>query len=205
MATPPANYLKCNGALVSRTTYAALFTAIGTLYGAGDGSTTFALPDLRAEFVRGWDDGRGIDTSRAIGTAQAAQMPAHTHVATSTAAAISAGTPAGTLTADAHTHTGTTASAGAHTHNVTIGSDGGPQSYAGRATTPSIATLATSSAGAHTHTFTTSSDSHTHTFTGTALAAHTHTVTTTLADTGGTSNSSENRPRNVALLYCIKT
>ena len=68
--TAPAGWLKANGAAVSRTAYAALFAAIGTTYGAGDGSTTFNLPDLRGEFIRGWDDGRGIDRGRAFGSAQ---------------------------------------------------------------------------------------------------------------------------------------
>ena len=66
----PTGWLKANGAAVSRTTYAALFAAIGTTFGAGDGSTTFNLPDLRGEFVRCWDDGRGIDTGRAFGAHQ---------------------------------------------------------------------------------------------------------------------------------------
>ena len=68
----PVGWLKCNGALLSRTTYASLFAVIGTTYGAGDGSTTFALPDLRGEFVRGADDGRGVDAGRVLGSAQAA-------------------------------------------------------------------------------------------------------------------------------------
>ena len=55
---------------VSRTTYADLFAACGTAYGAGDGSTTFALPDLRGEFIRGFDDGRGVDSGRVFGSAQ---------------------------------------------------------------------------------------------------------------------------------------
>lgn len=70
MSTPPAGWLKANGAAVSRSTYAALFAAIGTTFGAGDGSTTFNLPDLRGEFVRGWDDGRGLDSGRAFGSSQ---------------------------------------------------------------------------------------------------------------------------------------
>ena len=69
-SSAPAGWLKANGAAVSRTAYAALFAAIGTTYGAGDGSTTFNLPDLRGEFMRGWDDGRGIDRGRAFGSAQ---------------------------------------------------------------------------------------------------------------------------------------
>lgn len=72
-STAPTGWLKANGQLVSRTTYAALFAAIGTTYGAGDGSTTFALPDLRGEFVRGWDDGRGVDSGRSLGTARGSQ------------------------------------------------------------------------------------------------------------------------------------
>jgi microcystin-dependent protein len=79
MSTAPTGWLKANGAAVSRTTYAALFTAVGTTYGAGDGSTTFNLPDLRGEFVRGWDDGRGVDSGRAIGSAQDDALRSHTH------------------------------------------------------------------------------------------------------------------------------
>ena len=78
--TPPSGWLKANGDLVSRTTYAALFAVIGTTYGAGDGSTTFALPDLRGEFVRGFDDGRGVDSGRGIGTAQGDRANAITEI-----------------------------------------------------------------------------------------------------------------------------
>jgi hypothetical protein len=52
--TPPRGWIECNGASVSRFTYADLFETIGTKYGAGDGSTTFKLPDLRGMFSRGW-------------------------------------------------------------------------------------------------------------------------------------------------------
>lgn len=62
-ATPPAGFLECDGSEISRSAYAALFAAIGTTYGAGDGSTTFALPDLRDDFIRG-----ARTTSRPVGT-----------------------------------------------------------------------------------------------------------------------------------------
>lgn len=75
----PTGYLKANGALVSRTTYADLFAVIGTTFGAGDGSTTFALPDLRGEFIRSWADDRAVDTGRAFGSAQADEFKSHTH------------------------------------------------------------------------------------------------------------------------------
>ena len=68
--TPPNGWLKANGAAVSRTTYAALFSAIGTTFGAGDGRTTFNLPDLRGEFLRCLDDGRNVDAGRRLGTTQ---------------------------------------------------------------------------------------------------------------------------------------
>jgi hypothetical protein len=79
MSTAPAGFLKANGSAVSRTTYAALFAAIGTTFGVGDGSTTFNVPDLRGEFVRSWDDGRGVDSGRAIGSAQADAFKSHQH------------------------------------------------------------------------------------------------------------------------------
>jgi phage-related tail fiber protein len=66
--------------LISRTTYADLFAAIGTTFGVGDGSTTFGIPDLRGEFARGWDDARGVDTGRTFGSAQAEDFKAHTHL-----------------------------------------------------------------------------------------------------------------------------
>lgn len=72
--TAPTGWLKCNGANISRSTYSSLFSAIGTTFGVGDGSTTFGLPDLRGEFVRGWDDGRGVDSGRAFGSSQLDQL-----------------------------------------------------------------------------------------------------------------------------------
>jgi hypothetical protein len=67
----PFGWLVCNGAAVQRVRYRRLFDVIGTAFGAGDGSTTFNIPDLRGEFVRGWDAGRGVDTGRVFGSSQA--------------------------------------------------------------------------------------------------------------------------------------
>lgn len=78
-STAPTGWIKANGAAVSRSTYAELFLAIGTAYGSGDGSTTFNVPDLRGEFVRSLDDGRGVDAGRGIGTAQADELKSHVH------------------------------------------------------------------------------------------------------------------------------
>ena len=79
-SSAPTGWLKCNGAAVSRTTYSELYSAIGTTYGVGDNSTTFNVPDLRAEFIRGLDDSRGVDTGRAIGSAQTDMVGPHNHL-----------------------------------------------------------------------------------------------------------------------------
>ncbi|WP_428834875.1 phage tail protein [Pseudomonas fulva] len=146
MATPPPGWLKRNGAAVSRTTYAALFAKIGTTWGAGDGSTTFNLPDGRGSFDRGWDDGRNLDKGRTFGSEQESANLSHYH-------------PAAVSTDGAHTHstsfvreritsgyvpeggnavfgdqesdgyqTLTTTSNGAHKHSVVIGSSGESES-----------------------------------------------------------------------------
>lgn len=78
-STPPAGYLKRNGAAVSRTTYARLFAKIGTTYGVGDGSSTFNLPDGRGVFDRGLDEGRGLDAGRTLGSYQDSANLSHTH------------------------------------------------------------------------------------------------------------------------------
>jgi len=79
ITTPPEGYLECNGQAVNRTTYSALFNILQTTYGAGDGSTTFNLPDMRGQFPRGWDNNRGIDSGRVIGSSQLDQFQGHWH------------------------------------------------------------------------------------------------------------------------------
>jgi microcystin-dependent protein len=66
-ATAPAGALFCYGQTVSRTTYAGLFAVIGTIYGAGDGSTTFNLPDLRGRVAVGKSDMGGSDAGNLNG------------------------------------------------------------------------------------------------------------------------------------------
>lgn len=100
MSSAPTGYLKANGANVSRATYSALFTAIGTTFGAGDGSTTFTLPDLRAEFIRGLDDSRGVDTGRALGSAQADAFESHNHTIKRVPAGAGAGGTGNVIYAD---------------------------------------------------------------------------------------------------------
>jgi len=77
--TIPFGFFECNGAAISRTTYATLFATISTTFGNGNGSTTFNLPDLRGEFIRGFDNARGVDSGRGFGTFQADAFKSHTH------------------------------------------------------------------------------------------------------------------------------
>jgi microcystin-dependent protein len=91
--TAPSGWLICNGAAVSRTTFSNLFTAIGTNYGSGDGSTTFNIPDLQGQFLRGVSNASGRDpdaTSRTamntggnagnnVGSVQSYQIQSHSH------------------------------------------------------------------------------------------------------------------------------
>ena len=90
---PPANCIKANGSLLSRASYPALWAYaqasgnlaasdgawLGGQFSPGDGSTTFRIPDLRGYHIRGFDDSRGIDAGRAIGTVQADATITHNH------------------------------------------------------------------------------------------------------------------------------
>lgn len=84
-STPPAGWLLCDGAAVSRATYPQLFARIGITYGAGNGSTTFNLPNLRGRVAVGRDAGQTeFDTLGETGGAKThtlttAEMPSHTH------------------------------------------------------------------------------------------------------------------------------
>ncbi|MFW5799439.1 MAG: phage tail protein [Spirochaetota bacterium] len=74
MPDPPDGWLVCDGSELSRELYSNLFSKIGEIYGAGDGVSTFNIPDLRGEFIRGFDGGRGVDIDRVMGSYQLDQM-----------------------------------------------------------------------------------------------------------------------------------
>lgn len=137
----PTGYLFCNGAAVSRTTYAALYTAIGTKHGAGDGSTTFNLPDRRNKFP--------------IGAHSDSSSIANTTV---TGASTKTGGSKDAI-AVSHTHTGTTSDNGNHTHAFNY--EGQSSIAAGGSQTvgeyPAAASGTTGTGGIHAHTFTTAS------------------------------------------------
>jgi len=149
----PSGWLECNGAAISRSTYATLFSAISTSFGAGDGSSTFLLPDLRGEFIRGWDNGKGTDSGRAFASAQSSQMQQHNH-------SVSISDPG-------------------HVHSLNYGQG----SYGGSSGSVSPRDSGTTTGRINTAT------------TG---------ISASESNVGGTDNSSENRPRSIALVYIIK-
>lgn len=130
----PAGWLECDGSAISRTTYANLFTAIGTKWGAGNGTTTFNLPETRGEFIRGWDHGRGVDAARAFASSQTEMIGPHTHPTNDPGHDHNeqgSGTPGGTTTAQfsnaltaAAPQTTKTASS---VTNITIGNNSGTE------------------------------------------------------------------------------
>ena len=80
-ATAPEGWLLCDGSAVSRSSYSALFDVIGTTYGAGDGSTTFNVPDLSGKVIIGVSGTHALGTSggEETHTLLTAEIPAHTH------------------------------------------------------------------------------------------------------------------------------
>lgn len=77
---PTTGWLKCNGALLLRSSYQLLFSAIGTAHNiGGETNLQFRLPDFRGEFVRGFDDGRGVNPGRVFGSGELPALENHNH------------------------------------------------------------------------------------------------------------------------------
>ena len=175
----PTGYLKANGDSIPNGSgnvqgISADFSGLYAIVGSN-------LPDLRGEFIRAWSDGRNVDQSRAIRSTQDDDTVAHSHSASM-------------------------GSTGAHSHDTTS-SDSHNHTLTQRMQHPGI-TPSGSSAGPipetavsdemDDHTFTVSSDSHTHSVSS-AGSNHTHSISV-----ANSSGGTETRPRNVALLACIK-
>ena len=113
----PDHCMECNGAVISRAAYPELFSVLGTVYGAGDGSSTFNLPDFRDRFLRG----AGGENAAAIGAAQNAQIGTHLH--------------------SMRTYLNPTSGSGSGIQNIGIGGASGPyyvasEAYGGHETRP---------------------------------------------------------------------
>jgi microcystin-dependent protein len=182
----PSGWLVCDGRAVSRTTYAALFTAIGTLWGGGDGSTTFNLPPLTNRFRRQTGDLAGP-----VGNTQASCNLAHTHPVVGT----SSGQNQNHVHDISHT-TGTDFPD--HTHNVPQAVTGQQKPQSG-GTAPFDSNITVQSSGATAR--------HQHSFAGNSGAAnvdHNHTVNFNSGG-GSADNAQEARPYSATVLTCIKT
>lgn len=172
-STAPTGYLECNGQ--STTSYAALAAVVGA-----------NVPDLRGEFVRGWDHGKGVDTGRSFKSFQDHLFDSHTH-----------------SNGNAGVHNHPLVSAGNHSHTIN-GVGNHAHSYSAALVGADAASgngdneafnqnLTTGQAGAHTHTMN-AAGSHNHSMSN--AGGHNHSI--------GSSGGSETRPRNIALMYCIK-
>ncbi len=143
-SSAPSGWLLCYGQAISRTTYAALFSAVGTTFGSGDGSTTFNVPDVRGRVSAGKDDMGGTSANRLTGltdgvngdvlggtggletqTLTIAQIPSHFHIDGMSNETVSGGTYGTTTaaaapdmdisgTATGHPNTSSTGGGGAH-------------------------------------------------------------------------------------------
>jgi len=216
----PAGWLLCDGAEVSRTDYANLFAAIGTTWGAGDGSSTFNLPDLRDRVLL------GAGLTFPLGSVGGATSHSHTNPPTSSAGEHSHSNPS-TGAGGEHSHSNpSTGSAGGHTHsNPDTGSAGSHSHSLGASnlttTNTGGAELAAhsghshvaNSAGSHTHSMgsTGSAGGHTHSIgeTGTQ-PAHTHSMGSTGTEPAhshsvGNSSLEDHLPPYAAVLPIIRT
>ena len=116
----PANHIVCDGSILSRSAYASLYSVIGDTFGAGDGLTTFKIPDLRGEFIRGFDAGRGVDFSRVLGSSQTDTIQNFTGVIQIVKSMVNAVSGVFTASvASSQPYCGTSASSGVN-HNVSL-------------------------------------------------------------------------------------
>lgn len=206
VSNAPVGFLELDGGEHSREEYPNLFAVIGTQYGSGDGYSTFNVPDMRGEFPRGWDNGRGVDSGRSLGSQQAGQIESHNHSGnTSLNGEHSHG--GNTDYSGNHSHDGSTNYTGGHRHgydqaqdpdyshdgqgSIDTGEDYAPLNYSGRNTDYT---------GDHSHSLNIeNAGKHRHDLNIENAGNHTHNLN--INNTGG----NETRPRNVALMFCIKT
>jgi microcystin-dependent protein len=232
-ATAPDGYLLCDGALKSRETYAELFAVIGTTYGAGDGSTTFALPDLKRRVIVGKDSAAPFNALGNYGGEEThvlsvAELAAHGHTLSGSVSADSGGAHTHSLTGDSgaqsqdHTHNvnpdSFTVSGGSHTHTVPDAGVNIRNYYTldgSSGAAYSTYDVSIASSGSHSHTVnvpdTTStgvSQGHTHDLSSGSAAeggAHTHTCTVSLSvDNAGSNTGHNNLQPYIVLNYIIK-
>lgn len=225
-SSAPTGWLLCDGSEVSRTTYADLFAVVSTTYGAGDGSTTFALPNLKGKVPVGKDASQTeFDTLGETGgaktvTLDTTMIPSHQHNVSEYTHSVTSGS---TDLAHTHTFSGTVAGDGAHTHSVTDPGHQHPINYSGR-TSGTTGGYGVIDGTGHTGTFiqtgsattgiSLASSTHSHTYSGTTSAAsismsHSHTVSVTAhaaknTDATGGGSAHNNLQPYLVVNYIIK-
>jgi len=147
-ATAPVGYVLCDGAAISRTTYADLFAIISTTYGTGNGSTTFNVPDLQGKSPQGYDG----NTYNLAGTGGANTV---TVAVTNNQAATNTNNQAVSVTGSISTTSLTTAQLASHTHTIYLQSDtefnAARAQVQGNTNLTSVETGAAGSGTGHTH------------------------------------------------------
>lgn len=200
--TAPQGWLLCNGQSINRVDYKKLFSTIGTIYGIGNGSTTFNLPNLQDRFPMG----KGTNNLGQVGgsnsiTLTSSQLPSHSHTAT-------------VSDNGSHSHSGITTSNGSHNHSINDPGHSHTQftyqddynEWGG--TTPSFADDAGSiRSWSNIYSSTTgitinSAEDHSHTLTTNTVDNHTHTVT--IGSTGITNPSIDITNKYITLNYIIR-
>ncbi|MBR8831721.1 MAG: hypothetical protein N5P05_002686 [Chroococcopsis gigantea SAG 12.99] len=195
----PDGWLECNGQKVSREKYSELYKKIHDTFGAGDGRTTFQLPNLQGQFVRGWDQTGEVDPNRDLGSFQSDQIQTHKHS--------DAGHSHGS---DPHSHVLSIDPNGEHTHIAATTRNTHPEEkFAQSQGWPD--------GNRHTSFRTTNRDgdhvapsaiqtngSHSHTSVIDNVTIRITENIANIAEPIEASHGSETRPKNIALLYCIK-
>jgi len=203
-SSAPSGWLICDGTELSRETYSSLFSIVGTIYGSGNNTTTFNIPNLKGKVPAGFDvsqtefNSLGQNGGAKTHTLTTTEMPSHTHTQNAHSHTGSADTNGGhdhtasSTAAGSHTHTGTTANAGAHDHNNIASSGSHDHTYSfpnvvnrvsGTLSTSGISTASLLTTGTRSHTHNIASDgTHSHTFTTDSDGTHSHDIT---VDLGG--------------------
>jgi len=223
MPDVPEGWLICDGKAVSRTVYPRLFGAMGTIYGKGDGSTTFNLPDMRGLFVRGHDPEGKNDLKREFGSYQDDQIQSHSHTDSGHSHSCSVSQNGehkhnGSLSENGeHQHSGKTSISGNHNHDSPFKFfEVKPPGNSSYKTIPSKELSFTKipkliyESGDHSHALDiNSSGSHSHDLYVSPAGSHSHSVSinngqANLSNPTNARHGSETRVKNIALIYCIK-
>ena len=183
-ASPPANWLICNGSAVSRATYATLFAVVGTTFGVGDGSTTFNLPNYTDRMPIGAGSAYAVNAQggAASTTLTTTELPAHSHSASSSSSSSFLGTAGQTSNVDL-----------SHTHSYNLGSITASGVYA-QVTAVNAGPVNTSGASVNMN--------HAHAFTPVGSVS---TSTSTSIGSTGSGAAFTNLPPYLGIYFIIKT